>query len=178
VTKSSSDKFNSSALFGLSKHSICFLSTSNSSWLVKIYPALFTKSVDFILNKIRVPFHFLENSLRLPRNDIQTCLNVYWVEMCHALNFAEKRAVFPLEKIYRWKNHQNKTDVFLMFHRVRKGIIPRWLTNSDLMTSCSEAKLRFVWKECGRPNSEIINSIRVSTKRKFSKLLPVYGKNR
>ena len=115
-------------------------------------------SSDFILDKIRIPFHLLHKSLHLPDIEIQLCLDVYSAEICHALRFAEDQAV-PL-------------------CRVRKGIVPGWSSNPELVSSCHRTKFWFsLWKDCGCPKTGILNDLRVRTKRIFSKALAIHRKN-
>ena len=112
----------------------------------------FLDSVDVILSKINVPFHLLQKSLQLPKNEVLICLDIYCAEICRALHFAKKQAV-PMQRLF-------------------KGIVPGLLRSPELFTSCGQANFCFsTWKECRRPTTEHVNDIWISTRRKFSKIL-------
>jgi hypothetical protein len=124
----------------------------------RINSDLYASCTGFILSKIRAPLHLLQRFTKLPKYGFRLCLNMYVAEISHALCFAKNQSV-PL-----WK--------------IRKGIIPGWSSNPDLVTSCLVAKFWFnVWKDCNRPLTGAVNLVRLFTKRNFSKALTLYGRN-
>ena len=57
-------------------------------------------------------------------------------------------------------------------------MVQKWPENHSLVAACHRAKFWFlVWKDCGRPRSGIINSISMTTKRRFSKELSLHRKS-
>ena len=57
-------------------------------------------------------------------------------------------------------------------------MVRKWPENHSLVAACHRAKFRFsVWRDCGCPGSGIINSIRLTTKRRFSKELSLHRKS-
>ena len=64
----------------------------------KIDPILYQAMLDNILDKIKVPFQLLQQSVHIPDKERQVLLNIYCSEITHALLCAETAAV-PTRKV-------------------------------------------------------------------------------
>ena len=118
--------------------------------------AMFRSVCDGILEKIKVPFQLLLQSSPIACDEKQILLNIYCSEITHALRCAEKTAV-PIRK-------------------VRIGSeVPGWSENPALVNACRQAKMWYsVWIDSGRPKHGVVNSVRLYTKRQFSKCLALH----
>ena len=119
---------------------------------------LFALATEEILMKICIPCNLLQKPKDLSKEEVQICLNIYCTEICQALLHAERLAVLKV--------------------KVRKGMVQKWPENPSLVATCHRGKFWLsVWKDCGCPRSGIINSIRLTTKRRFSKELNLHRKS-
>ena len=125
-------------------------------WL-KADKQVFSLATEEILNKIRIPFN-LQKPKDLSKEEVRICLNIYCTEIYHALLHAERLVVPKVQ--------------------VRKGMVQKWPENHSLVAAHHRAKFWFsLWIDCGCPRSGIINSIRLTTKRRFSKELSLHRKS-
>ena len=61
--------------------------------------------------------------------------------------------------------------------RWHRGNVPKWQENQSLSQSLDSAKFwLYLWIECDRPRSGLVNSIRIATKKKFAKELQNHRK--
>ena len=115
--------------------------------------------LDTTLQKISVPFSLLQANLQRNIEETKIQVNAFCTKITHALLTAEK-ATIPVRKI-------------------RKGSeLPRLSKNQELVKACQDAKFWFsVWRENDHPKSNVLNGLRVHTKRKFEITLKQYRTN-
>ncbi|XP_065582546.1 uncharacterized protein LOC136041729 [Artemia franciscana] len=105
------------------------------------------------MGRIKVPYHLLQANPSLETTEKQIDLNVYCMEIIHALGVAESAAVPQ--------------------RRVRIGTeAPRWKENPLLAQLCHASKFwHKMWMDIGKPWSGAVNTVRIYLKRKFAKCL-------
>ena len=123
-----------------------------SDWK-KINIDVYQSVCDEIMGRIKVPYHLLQANPSLETTEKQIDLNVYCMEIIHALRVAESAAV-PQRK-------------------VRIGTeVPRWKENPLLAQLCHASKFwHKMWMDIGKPRSGAVNTVRIYLKRKFAKCL-------
>ncbi|KAK2711552.1 hypothetical protein QYM36_012645, partial [Artemia franciscana] len=108
---------------------------------------------DEMMGRIKVPYHLLQANPSLETTEKQIDLNVYCMEIIHALRVAGSAAVPQ--------------------RRVRIGTeVPHWKENPFLAQLCHASKF---WHKMGmdieKPRSGAKNTVRIYLKRKFAKCL-------